>query len=178
MSESDITMDDRRSGGRTRIAKAASLFFGGQKGERSCGVDLTDITESGAGIRTQGLAALPLTFELSFDNLRRKCRLVWRKGNFFGVTFEDYSKPTPGETNSEADVVIPGPALLALNDAPQLTYFENADGFSEFASKVPDRKNERQDNLRFTVGVAVALTLPVFIGMGFYMATTAFLRAG
>ena len=171
-------MDDRRSNGRKRIAKAASLFFRGQTGERSRGVNLTDITDGGAGIRTQDLAALPLTFELSFDNLRRKCRLVWRKGDFFGVAFEDHhSKPTHSEAHSQENVVIPGPALLALNDPPQRTYFDNADGSSEFTSKVPDRKNERQHNLRFTVGVAIALTLPVFIGIGFYIATTAILRA-
>jgi hypothetical protein len=68
--------------------------------------------------------------------------------------------------------------MLALNDAPQLTYFDNADGWSECTSKVLDRRNERQDNLRFTVGVTIALTLPVFIGMGFYIATTAILRLG
>jgi len=171
-------IDDRRSNGRTRIAKAASLFFRGQTGERSCDVNLTDITDGGAGIHTQGLAALPLIFELSFDNLRRKCRLAWRKGNFFGVAFEDHSKSAHDETSIDADVIIPGPALLALNDPPQLTYFDNADGWSEFTSKAPDQKNERQDNLRFTVGVAIALTLPVFIGIGFYVATTAILRAG
>src|SRR6202790_5587005 len=89
LSERDTTMNERRSNGRTRIAKAASLFFGGQTGVRSVDVSVTDITNGGAGIRTQGLAVLPLTFELSFDNLRRKCRLVWRKGNFFGGGVEN-----------------------------------------------------------------------------------------
>jgi hypothetical protein len=173
-----IMNDDRRSNGRTRIAKAASLFFMGQTGERSRGVDLTDVTDGGAGIHTQGLAALPLTFELAFDNLRRKCRLVWRKGNFFGVAFEDHNKASHSETYLEADVGSAGPAVLALNDAPQLTYFDNADGWSECTSKVLDQRNERQDNLRFTVGVTIALTLPIFIGMGFYIATTAILRLG
>jgi hypothetical protein len=87
-------MDDRRSNGRTRTAKGASLFFSGQTGVRSCDVSITDITNGGPGIHTQGLAILPLTFELSFENLRRKCRLVWRKGNFFGVTFENHSAST------------------------------------------------------------------------------------
>jgi len=171
-------MDDRRSNGRERIAKAASLFFRGQTGERSCDVNLTDITDGGVGIQTRGLAALPLTFELSFDNLRRKCRLVWRKGNFFGVAFEDQSTSTHNETSIGADFVIAEPALLAMNEPTQLMYFDVADGWSENTSNVSDRKNERQDNLRFTFGVGIVLGLPVLIGMGFYIATTAILRAG
>jgi hypothetical protein len=82
-------MDDRRSIGRTRIAKGALLFFSGQNGVRSCGV--TDITDAGAGIRIYDLAFLPLNFELSFDNFRtiRTCRLIWRDGDFLGVMFEN-----------------------------------------------------------------------------------------
>jgi hypothetical protein len=72
---------ERRSIGRTKIAKSALLFFIGQTGVRSCGV--ADITNAGARIRTQDLPALPLNFELSFDNFRtvRKCRLIWRDGD-------------------------------------------------------------------------------------------------
>ena len=169
--------DDRRSNGRTRIAKAASLFFGGQTGARSCDVSVTDITNGGAGIQTQDLAILPLTFELSFDNLRRKCRLVWRKGNFFGVAFENETTSALSEANSEAVFAIPGPELLALNYAPQLTYFDSADGWLEYNSKISDRKTQRQTNLHFTIGVAIALALPVLIGMSVYIATTAVLRA-
>ena len=56
---------------------------------RSCAV--RDITNLGAGIRTQDLPALPLNFELSFDNFRtaRKCQLIWRDGDFVGVAFEN-----------------------------------------------------------------------------------------
>ena len=80
--------NDRRSIGRTKIAKGALLFFGGQTGVRSCRV--TDITNVGAGIRAQGIAVLPLNLELSFDHFRtiRKCRLRWRDGEFVGVAFE------------------------------------------------------------------------------------------
>ena len=106
----------------------------------------------GPGFHTQGLAIVPLTFELSFDNLRRKCRLVWRKGNFFGVAFENQSTSTYIETNSDADVVIPGPGLLALNDPPQLGYLDNADVWPEFTLKVIDRKTQRRVNLRLNWG--------------------------
>jgi len=81
-------MNERRSIGRTKIAKGALLFFIGQTGVRSCWI--TDITNVGAGICVRGLAILPLSFELSFDNFRtiRKCRLRWRDGEFVGVAFE------------------------------------------------------------------------------------------
>jgi hypothetical protein len=84
-----IAMNDRRSIGRTKISKGALLFFSGQTGARSCGV--ADITNVGAGIRTQDLPVLPLNFELSFDNFRtvRKCRLIRRDGDFVGVAFEN-----------------------------------------------------------------------------------------
>lgn len=81
-------MSDRRAIGRTKIAKGALLFFGESVGISSCTV--CDVTNSGAGIRLQGLKILPLEFALSFDNFRsvRMCRLVWRQSDFFGVAFE------------------------------------------------------------------------------------------
>jgi hypothetical protein len=80
--------NDRRSIGRTKIAKGAVLFFRGQTGVRSCRV--TDITNVGAGIRVRGLAVFPPSFEFSFENFRtiRKCRLRWRDGEFVGIAFE------------------------------------------------------------------------------------------
>ena len=79
---------ERRSIGRTRISKGALLFFNAQSGVRSCMV--RDVTNVGAGIRTQDLSLVPLNFDLSFDNFRtnRKCRLVWREGDFIGLAFE------------------------------------------------------------------------------------------
>ncbi len=57
-------------------------------GQQSCLV--RDVTNVGAGIRTQDLPLLPLHFELSFDNFRsaRKCRLIWREGDYIGIAFE------------------------------------------------------------------------------------------
>ncbi len=79
---------ERRSNTRTWIAKGASLFFSHQSGQQSCLV--RDVTNVGAGIRTQDLPLLPLHFELSFDNFRsaRKCRLIWREGDYIGIAFE------------------------------------------------------------------------------------------
>ena len=78
---------ERRSIGRTKIVKGASLFFDQKICVSSCNV--RDITNVGAGIRVQSLSLLPLTFELSFDNFRtvRTCLLIWRQSEFLGVTF-------------------------------------------------------------------------------------------
>jgi hypothetical protein len=36
------------------------------------------------------ISILPLNFDLSFDGFRtiRRCRMVWREGNFLGAAFE------------------------------------------------------------------------------------------
>jgi hypothetical protein len=79
---------ERRSAGRTKILKGALLFFNKKAGVQSCTV--RDVTNLGAGIRGQNLPIMPLDFELSFDGFRtvRKCRLIWRQDEFFGVAFE------------------------------------------------------------------------------------------
>jgi hypothetical protein len=79
---------ERRSIGRTRINRSASLFFVGQTGVLSCCV--RDVTNQGAGVQLDGLNVMPTDFDLSFDNFRttRKCRMIWRDGDFVGIAFE------------------------------------------------------------------------------------------
>ena len=170
-------MDDRRSADRTKTSKTASISFGKQ--EHACDVEVTDLGNGGAGIYKSGKAILPLTFDLSLDNLRRRCRMVWRRGNFFGVTFEDEGLPTPSEREvNEADVVLEGPAFSILADPPQLARAESDQTLAEFASKIAERKSESGSDVRFTIGVVLALALPVIISLGAYIATTVALRVG
>jgi hypothetical protein len=169
-------MDERRSNGRTKTSKAASLIFGGQTKVRSCGVSLTDITDGGAGIYKQGLAVLPVTFELSFDNLRRRCRLVWRRGNFFGVAFENQSSPTNTEFQvGEAELVFSPPAFSIIHDQPDLTGVHNENVWAEFSSEVSDRNDDGQADLRFAIGIVILLAMPVLISLGTYVAAAALL---
>lgn len=72
-----------------QICQRCSDVRRGQAGERSCAV--RDMTKIDAGIRIHDLPAIPLKFELSLDNFHtiRKCRLIWRDGDFIGVTFAD-----------------------------------------------------------------------------------------
>jgi hypothetical protein len=79
---------ERRTIGRTRINRNALLFFRGQADVFPCCV--RDVTNSGAGIRLEGLNVFPVEFDLSFDGFRtiRKCRLIWRDTDFVGLAFE------------------------------------------------------------------------------------------
>jgi hypothetical protein len=81
---------ERRSIGRTKILKAALIFFSEKTGVQSCTV--RDVTNSGAGIIAQNLQIMPLDFALSFDGFGtlRSCRLVWRHDDSLGVFFENY----------------------------------------------------------------------------------------
>jgi hypothetical protein len=80
---------ERRSLDRTATSKGALLFFTAQRGVFAC--DVCDLTEVGARLRLNGLHMLPQHFNLSFDNFRtvRKCRLIWRQGDFIGMAFEN-----------------------------------------------------------------------------------------
>jgi hypothetical protein len=67
------------------------MHFAGCEGVHACCV--RDVTNLGAGIRFNGLDIVPLEFGISFDNFRtvRRCRLIWRDGDFVGVTFESWA---------------------------------------------------------------------------------------
>jgi hypothetical protein len=79
---------ERRVVGRTLINRSALMHFAGCDGVHGCCV--RDVTNLGAGIRLNALNIIPSEFGVSFDNFRtmRPCRLIWRDGDFVGVTFE------------------------------------------------------------------------------------------
>jgi hypothetical protein len=79
---------ERRSKKRTTINHGAALFFADNSGVYSCYV--RNVTNDGAGIRLNGLNLVPFEFDVSFDNFRtmRRCRLIWRDGDFIGAKFE------------------------------------------------------------------------------------------
>lgn len=79
---------ERRSMVRTTINRDALLFFTGQPDVFSCCV--RDATNRGACIGLNGLSIVPSEFGISFDRFRtmRKCRMIWRDGDFLGAAFE------------------------------------------------------------------------------------------
>jgi hypothetical protein len=79
---------ERRAVGRTTINRDVLMFFTGQDRVHACSV--RDVTNHGAGLRLNGLNIVPSEFGISFDNFRtmRRCRLIWRDGDFVGAAFE------------------------------------------------------------------------------------------
>jgi hypothetical protein len=79
---------ERRAVGRTTINRAVLMHFAGRESVQVCNV--RDVTNHGAGIRLNGLNIVPSEFDISFDKFRttRRCRLVWRDGDFVGAAFE------------------------------------------------------------------------------------------
>lgn len=83
-----VARTERRAFGRTTINRGVLIYFAGHEGVHACTV--RDVTNHGAGIRITGLNVLPFEFEISFDNFRtmRRCRLIWRDGDFIGAAFQ------------------------------------------------------------------------------------------
>jgi hypothetical protein len=79
---------ERRTVGRTTINRGVLMYFAGREGVSACCV--RDVTNHGAGIRLNGLNIVPSEFGISFDNFltMRRCRLIWREGDFIGAAFE------------------------------------------------------------------------------------------
>lgn len=79
--------EERRLVGRRARFRSALLVVPRLPGVYSCG--LRDITYQGAGLRLQGIAVLPIDFNMSLDGLRSliACRLIWREGDYVGVSF-------------------------------------------------------------------------------------------
>jgi hypothetical protein len=77
---------ERRAVGRTTINRDVLMFFNGSV--HACYV--RDVTNHGAGLKLNGVNIVPPDFGISFDNFRtmRRCRLIWRDGDFVGAAFE------------------------------------------------------------------------------------------
>jgi hypothetical protein len=86
-------MNERRNTVRSDISETASLFFSPSRNIFDCAA--LDLSAQGAKIALDRLYALPSRFLLSFDHLAtaRNCRIVWSKGNFVGVQFQEATTP-------------------------------------------------------------------------------------
>jgi len=101
-----------------------------------------------------------------------------RRSNWTPAIVSNRGDRTDGEKKvGVAGGIVAGPALPALNDALLLVDLDNADESSEDTSKVFDRKIRSPADLRFAIGIAFALALPVLVGVGVYVATAALLKA-
>jgi hypothetical protein len=79
---------ERRAVGRTTINRDVLMFFTGQDRVHECCV--RNVTNRGASLRLNGVNIVPSEFGISFDKFptMRRCRLIWRDGDFVGAAFE------------------------------------------------------------------------------------------
>jgi hypothetical protein len=82
--------NDRRAFVRVGINRDALLSIPGHIMAQPCAV--RDLTVKGASIRLNGIALLPVKFEISFDGFRtlQPSRLIWRDGDFVGLMFQSW----------------------------------------------------------------------------------------
>jgi hypothetical protein len=88
--------------------------------------------------------------------------VMQRRANWTPTIVSSSDGRTDGETKvDQADDPIGGMSAL------HVTYLY---GSSEDVAKLLDRKNQRRADIRFAIGVVLALALPAFIGLGIYIA--------
>ncbi|KJC59326.1 pilus assembly protein PilZ [Bradyrhizobium sp. LTSPM299] len=79
-------MNEHRGKSRHRVLKTGTIEFGG--GAIDCTV--RNISETGAALEVVTPLSIPDTFTLYVpsDQLKRQCRIVWRREKRIGVAFE------------------------------------------------------------------------------------------
>ena len=84
-------MDENRRANRRRVLKSATIEF--DRGAHSCAV--RSLSEAGAALDVPYALAIPHEFTLIMetDQVSRHCRVVWRKDQRLGVTFEIDNEP-------------------------------------------------------------------------------------
>jgi hypothetical protein len=81
-----VMMGEKRSSTRHRVLKAGKIEIGG--GAADCTV--RNLSNTGAALNVESPVDIPDTFVLLIpsDQLRRACRVIWRKMGRIGVKFE------------------------------------------------------------------------------------------
>ena len=90
-----MTTQENRVARRSRVLKDGKIVSLNYCSVMDCGV--RDISATGAKIKISDQAAVPNEFRLMMpgDNTIREARLVWRRGEYAGVTFTGSVRPAP-----------------------------------------------------------------------------------
>jgi hypothetical protein len=67
------------------MSSEAKLIVAPKSSPTAC--TLVDCSAGGAGLQLFPMVTLPDRLELLYGNVRKKCRIVWRRGNRNGVVF-------------------------------------------------------------------------------------------
>ena len=70
---------------RRRVLKSAQIVFNGGHSTIDCVV--RNVSDTGALVRIEGALNMPGEFDLIVDDVRRPCRVAWRKVTELGVAF-------------------------------------------------------------------------------------------
>lgn len=80
-----VCMSEHRVAPRKRVLKAGVIEFGGG------GIDCTvrNLSDTGAALSVESPVGIPTEFNLvvASDEISRMCRVVWRKENRIGISF-------------------------------------------------------------------------------------------
>jgi PilZ domain len=68
-----------------RISSVAKLLFGSNAPVIEC--ILVDYSAGGACLQLEKLTPLPERFELLYGTTKKRCRVVWKRGQRIGVAF-------------------------------------------------------------------------------------------
>jgi hypothetical protein len=86
-------LTEKRTGPRQRILKSGTIAFGG------AAIDCTvrNLSAAGAALEVASVVGIPTEFSLVIqsEDFHQKCRVVWRKLNRIGVTFEQKTDQRP-----------------------------------------------------------------------------------
>ena len=86
---------ERRSIKRTRVSRNAKIIVPRRSPVIFCTVE--NITGGGACLKVASTFGVPEMFDLTFEHgrTRRRCRVVWRTNDKFGVAFAPTAQPAP-----------------------------------------------------------------------------------
>lgn len=78
-------MNEKRKATRRRVLKSGTIEF--ERSAHSCAV--RNLSEGGAALDVPFAVIVPHEFELTMETgqVRRQCRVIWRKENRLGVAF-------------------------------------------------------------------------------------------
>jgi hypothetical protein len=90
---------DKRTKPRRRVAKAAKIAYGDYVFVRDCSV--RDLSATGARLTTKDAHEVPDEFQLVLmtDRLLRKSRVIWRRGDDIGISFEGEARDLMHDTD-------------------------------------------------------------------------------
>jgi len=78
-------VQENRANVRKRVLKTAQIILSDKAPKLDCAV--RNLSNTGACLQLSTTYAIPMSFDVVLDGVRRPCRAVWRTDTKMGVTF-------------------------------------------------------------------------------------------